>query len=166
MLKRFYVLAMSLVLALPAMKASYGQMATADLLSGLTITPVTKNDRTGKSVLRFNSYEIGTSGTIVFNNFGSTTAAAGVVDVAGYDKKSIVIEITDMQDAGTTTLYYYNGNGTTTMSNPIATFVYSGTSTEGFPIIEDPEYLKFGISRTGDSSAKVTVRENYSQSGR
>lgn len=160
---RFLLIAALIAGLIPVLIHNVYALPDADLASGLTIQTGIKNDIPFKRVTRFDNYDIGTSGVIVFNNYGSTTAEAGVVDVAGWSKRNIVIEITNMQDAGTTSLHYYASIGTTTMSVPVMTINYSGTQTDSIPLSEDAEYYKFGISRTGDFGAKVTVKELYTK---
>lgn len=134
-----------------------------DPVSGLTIKTGIKNDSPYKLVTRWDGYNIGTSGTEIFNDAGSVTAQAGMVDVLGYTNKSFNLKIAGLQDAGTTTFTCYTANGTTSVWSELFVLTFNGTTTFSMDIEENPEFTRFGAKRTGNNGATITLRELYSK---
>ena len=135
---------------------------TETISSGLKVTYIDD----GVRIVRWDRYAVGTSGTYVYNDSGSTTATAGEYDVTGYDLKSISIDVTNT-DAGTVTIRpeYKIGSDTSFWVNQAVTN-YSGTAT-GILVVTDPIYkIRWGVIKTGTTTADVTFCEEYKRTPR
>mgnify|MGYP001616162386 FL=1 len=130
--------------------------------SGLKLTYI----QDGVRIVRWDRYAVGTGGTYVYNDSGSTTATAGEYDVTGYDLKSISIQVTNT-DGGTVTIRpeYKIGSDTSFWVNQTVTN-YSGTAT-GILVITDPIYkIRWGVIKTGTTTGQVTFCEEYKRTPR
>ena len=127
-------------------------------INGLAVVNIDKGIR----VTRFNGYTLGTSNAYVYNDSGSSTpSTAGALDIITYRIKGVRINITNLLDAGTTTLGIFHADGTTTTWNAAAEATYSGTQSASFPITENAQFQRIGIKRSGDFAGSVTVTEIY-----
>ena len=116
----------------------------------------------GVSIVPFNGYNLGTSNAYVYNDTGSSTALAGQYYVLPYRVKNIEINITNLKDAGTTTIGIFTASGgTNTTWFTDTEITYSGTQSASFPIIENSEFMRIGAKRSGDDAGSLTVKLLY-----
>mgnify|MGYP001601443957 CR=1 FL=1 len=128
-------------------------------VNGMAVTIIP--DGSGVSIVPFNGYNLGTSNAYVYNDTGSSTALAGQYYVLPYRVKNIEINITNLKDAGTTTIGIFTANGTNSTWFASAEPTYSGTQSASFPILENSEFMRIGAKRSGDNAGSLTVKLLY-----
>ena len=126
-------------------------------VNGMAVTII----KDGVSIVPFNGYNLGTSNVYVYNDSGSSTAAAGQFQILPYRVKNIEIDITNLLDAGTTTIGIFTANGTNSTWFASAEPTYSGTQSASFPILENSEFMRIGAKRSGDNAGSLTVKLLY-----
>lgn len=129
------------------------------------ILPDEHDNAYGYYIKRFNAYSVGTGNAYVYNDSGGTSTSAGTIKIRGMTSKSIHVETTNMQDAGTITVGLFMANGTTTPTSwvTISETVYSGTQTGSIAATQSHDYARIGIKRSGTSTADITVKETYTR---
>lgn len=127
-------------------------------VNGMAVTTV----KDGVSIVQFNGYSLGTSNAYVYNDSGSSTALAGQYYILPYRVKNLEVDITNLRDAGTTTIGIFTASGgTNTTWFTDAEIAYSGTQSTSFPISENSEFMRVGAKRSGTGAGSLTVKLLY-----
>lgn len=129
--------------------------------NGMSYTLIETDGVIGIQINQFDSYTLGTANTYVYNDSGSTTNTAGSYKTLPFEFKSLCLDITSLNDAGTTTVGIFAANGTTDIWSTYSETTYSGTQSTIITLSIYPEYMRAGIKRSGTSSASVTLKELY-----
>ena len=128
--------------------------------TGLDVTYIQRNGLDGVVVQRWDAYPLGTSGTYVYNKYGSTTSNAGSIMVEGFDFKYASINITNTA-ADTITIRPEYRIGTTSFWINGSTTTFVGTQT-GRLVEENPTTdIRWGAIKNGTNTADVTFFEVY-----
>ena len=138
------------------------------------VNPDEHDNAYGYFIKRFNSYTVGTGNAYVYNDGGGTSSTAGAIKIRGMTNKVVLIEITNMSDAGTNTIGFFMANGITTptlwtlISESVfnGTLTSSGTQSGSVSLAQMHDYDRIGIRRSGTSGADFTVYESYSREAR
>lgn len=136
--------------------------AGTDTVNGLAITYIARNGESGIQVERLNNYSLGTSGTYIYNNSGSTTATAGSLPVGGYETKVAGINIT-VTDSGVVTVRPEYQIGTSSFWILGSTTAYTGTQTGRLVETSPCTNMRYGFIKTGTTTATVTFFEEYTR---
>lgn len=128
--------------------------------TGLKLTYIDRNGLTGKVVQRWDAYTLGTTGTYVYNDSGSTTSNAGSIMVEGYEFKYASVNITNTDD-GTVTIRPEYRIGTTSFWVNGSVTTFGGTKTGRLVETDPTTDIRWGAIKSGTTSCKLTFFEVY-----
>lgn len=130
--------------------------------TGLKLTYIERQGLKGVIVQRWDAYPLGTSGTYIYNDSGSSTSNAGSIRVEGYEFKYAGINITNTP-ADTVTIRPEYRVGTTSfwINGSATTFV--GTQTGRLVETNPASDMRWGAIKNGTNTAALTFFEVYAR---